>query len=90
VEKDGIYVTIVCPGYVRTKVSENAFTGDGSAYGKMDETHQKAIRPENAAPRIVDGILKKKHEVVVGGKETLAIPLKRFLPSLVARMVRMK
>lgn len=90
VEKDGISVTIVCPGYVRTNISENAFTGDGSAYGKMDTTHQKAIRPEEAAPRIVDGILNKKHEVIVGGKETLAIQLKRFAPSLMARMVRMK
>lgn len=90
VEKDGVYVTIVCPGYVRTNISTNAFTGDGSAYGKMDHTHEKAIRPEKAALRIVDGILKKKHEVVVGGKETRAIPLKRFIPSLVARMVRMK
>jgi len=90
VEKDGISVTIVCPGYVRTNVSTNAFTGNGSAYGKTDMTHQKAIGPEEAAPRIVSGIVKKKHEVIVGGKETLAIPLKRFLPSLIARMVRMK
>ena len=90
VEKDGVYVTIVTPGYVRTKVSENALRGDGSAYGKMDETHQKAITPERAAPIIVAGILKKKHEVSVGGKEIYAIALKRFVPSIVARMVRMK
>jgi hypothetical protein len=56
----------------------------------MDATHENAIRPEKAAPKILDGILKKKHEVTVGGKEIYAIQLKRFFPSLVARMVRLK
>ncbi len=88
VEKDGIYVTLVCPGYVRTNVSINALTGDGTPFGRMDETHDKAIRPEKAARIIIDGVARRKHEVIVGGKETWAIPLKRFLPSLLARAVR--
>ena len=33
VAKDGIAITIVCPGYIRTDVSRNAMTGDGSAFG---------------------------------------------------------
>lgn len=89
-EKDGIRVTIVCPGYIRTKVSENALRGDGSAYGKLDETHAKAMLPEVAAPKIIDGVAARKHEVRVGGKEIWAIALQRFLPGLVARMLRMK
>ena len=89
-EKDGIRVTIVCPGYVRTKVSENALRGNGSRYGKIDDTHARAMRPEDAAPRIVDGVAKGKQEVRVGGKEIWAIALKRFFPRLTSRMVRMK
>jgi short-subunit dehydrogenase len=89
-EKDGIRVTIVCPGYVRTKVSENALRGDGTRHGKLDPTHERAMLPEVAAPKIIDGVASGKHEVRVGGKEILAVPLKRFLPGLVARMVRMK
>ena len=88
--KHGIRVTIVCPGYVRTKVSESAITSDGSAYGKTDPTHANAMRPEVAAKKIVDGIAKAKHEVRVGGKEIYAILLQRFLPRLVARVTRMK
>jgi short-subunit dehydrogenase len=90
VQKDGIDVTIVCPGYVRTNISFNAVRGDGSAHGKMDATHDKAIRPEQAAPRIVAGVARRKREVVVGGAETWAIVAKRFLPALFARAVRMK
>jgi len=90
VAKDGIAVTVVCPGYIKTNVSENALRGDGSRYGKMDETHVKAMLPDKAAPRIIDGVAKRKAEVRVGGKEIHAILLQRLFPSLVARMVRMK
>jgi short-subunit dehydrogenase len=89
-EKDGIRVTIVCPGYIRTKVSENALRGDGSKYGQLDETHRNAMLPEDAAPRIIDGVAKNKLEVRVGGKEIYAIALKRFVPGLAARVIRLK
>jgi dehydrogenase/reductase SDR family member 7B len=90
VAKDGIDVTIVCPGYIRTNVSRNALTGDGSAFGQMDRTHDRAMLPEECARRIVNAVAKRKQELVVGGKETWAVPLQRFTPRLVARMVRMK
>ena len=89
-EKDGIRVTIVCPGYIRTKVSENALRGDGSRYGATDDTHKDAMLPEAAAPTILDGVAKGKREVRVGGKEIHAILMKRLLPGLVARVIRLK
>ena len=88
--KDGIAVTIVCPGYIRTNVSRNALTGDGSAHGKMDDTHAGAMPPARLAARALDAIAARRREVVIGGKERWAVPLQRFVPALVARMVRMK
>ena len=88
--KDGIVITMVVPGYVRTNVSQNALRGDGSAYGKLDETHANAMLPEDAAPRIIDAVAKKKAEVRVGGKEIHAVLLRRFLPSLIRRVLRVK
>ena len=90
VSKDGIVITIVCPGYIRTNVSRNALTGNGKAFGKMDSTHERAMRPEEAARRIVNAVADRKQELLVGGKETWAVPLKRFIPRLVSRIVRMK
>ena len=89
-DRHGIRVTIVCPGYIRTRVSENALRGDGTRHGQLDETHAKAMLPEVAAPKIIDGVAKGKLEVRIGGREIHAIVLKRFLPSLVARVVRLK
>jgi dehydrogenase/reductase SDR family member 7B len=88
--KDGIAITIVVPGYVRTKISENALRGDGTQHGQLDETHAKAMLPEVAAQRIVDAVAKKKAEVRVGGKEIWAVALRRFLPGLTRRILRVK
>jgi len=33
VERYGLAVTVVSPGYIRTNLSLNAVTGDGSKYG---------------------------------------------------------
>ena len=88
--RDGISITIVVPGYVRTRVSENALRGDGTAYGKLDETHAKAVSPESIAPKIIDAVARRKAEVRVGGKEIWAVTLRRFLPGLVRRILRVK
>ena len=86
----GLTITIVVPGYVRTKVSENALRGDGSKHGQLDETHAKAMLPERAAAKIVDAIAAKKAEVRVGGKEIWAVLLRRFLPGLTRRVLRVR
>lgn len=86
--KHGIRVTIVCPGYIRTKVSENALRGDGSRYGRTDDTHAKAMLPGDAAPKILRAVAAEKEEVHVGGKEIYAIPLQRHFPRIAARILR--
>ncbi|HWW62757.1 MAG TPA: SDR family oxidoreductase [Thermoanaerobaculia bacterium] len=88
--KHGIVVTIVVPGYIRTNVSENALRGDGSRYGTMDETHQRAMLPDVAAPKIIDAVAKKKPEMRVGGKEIWAVPLRRLFPGVLRRVMRMR
>lgn len=88
VEGRGIRVTIACPGYVRTQISAQALTGDGSAFGITDENIQKGIPPEECAAAIARGIERNELEVLVGGTETFGVYLKRFFPSLAARVVR--
>jgi len=86
--KDGIRVTMVVPGYVRTNVSQNALKGDGAAYGVVDETHAKAMLPAVAAEKIIDAVEKGKAEVRVGGMEIHAVLLRRFFPGLLRRILR--
>lgn len=86
--RDGISVTLICPGFIRTQVSINAVTGDGSPLGEMDQAQDQGMSPEACAEGIFKALLKKKEEVYIGGKETLAVYLKRFLPGLFSRILR--
>lgn len=86
--QDGLHVTMVCPGFIRTNVSMNALTGDGSPQQSMDEATNKGLSPEQCARKILRAIRKQKAEVYIGGKEILAVYLNRFWPGLLRRMLR--
>jgi short-subunit dehydrogenase len=88
VYKDNIGVTVVCPGYIKTNVSINAVTAEGSAHGKMDKGQEKGMLPEKCAEGIVNAVAKGKDEFYIGGKELLAITFNRLFPSLFINIVK--
>ena len=88
-DSKGIYVTMICPGWVRTNVSMNALLGDGTKLNQMDSTTSDGLEPKAIAKKIVKAIINKKNEVYLGGlKEVSSVYLKRFWPGLFARIVR--
>ena len=85
---DNIRITIVCPGFIRTNVSINALTGDGSILNEMDEAQDKGMPPDECAKQIISAIENQKEEVLVGGKEKYAVYLKRFFPKIFSKILR--
>ena len=83
-----IYITLVIPGFVKTNVSMNALTEDGKALDQMDDELAKGMTAEQCARKIIQGAEKEKHDLLLGGKETMAVYIKRFYPGLLARIVR--
>ncbi|MEZ4865940.1 MAG: SDR family oxidoreductase [Caldilineaceae bacterium] len=88
VREAGVQVTLICPGYVKTNLSLHALTGVGGEHGQVDPTQAKGIAPEKLAERILQAIVRQKAEVLIGGKEVLAVYLKRFFPSLYQRVIQ--
>lgn len=86
--KDNIHVTMVCPGFIQTNLSVNALTAEGLPQKKMDKTQYKKKSPEWCARQILRAIEKQREEVYIGGKEVLAVYLKRFLPSFFSKIIR--
>ena len=84
----GIRVTLVCPGRVRTNISLRALDKGGKPHGKMDPGQAGGISVEKAARTIVTAVRKGRREVLVGGKELVMVPIKRFFPGLCARLAR--
>jgi dehydrogenase/reductase SDR family member 7B len=87
-EKNGIQITIVCPGKIKTNVSINALTSDGGTHGHMDESHVNSMSADECAKRIIDAMLANKEEVLIGGKELKAVFVKRFFPKLFSKIIR--
>ncbi len=85
---DGLRVTIVCPGFVRTEVSRNALTGDGSRLGTMDEATDRGISAEQCAKELVEATAREREEVLVGGRERLGVYLRRYAPSVFSMVIR--
>ena len=86
--KDNIRVTMICPGFIRTPITLSALTGDGSPLDKMDEGQYKGKPVDWCARRIVSAIEKNKQELYIGGREVMAVYLKRFFPRLFSRVIR--
>ena len=79
---DHIDVTIVCPGFVRTAISQNALEGSGLSHGKMDPKTDKGTDPAVCAYDILRGVANRKHEFYVGYLGSTTIYLRRFAPRL--------
>ncbi len=84
----GIGVTLVCPGFIRTNISVNALTGDGSPQGTMDEAQAHGMPPDACAWKIIAAVEKGKSEVYIGGRELMGVYIKRFAPGLFDRIIR--
>ncbi len=85
---ENVKVLIVCPGKIRTNISINAYTGDGSKHGKMDDSTNKGLSPEDCARKILKGIENNKEEILIGGNDIKAVFLKRFFPTLFSIIIR--
>jgi dehydrogenase/reductase SDR family protein 7B len=86
--REGIKITIVCPGYVRTAVSDHAVGPTGEKHGRTDASTARGIAPERCAAALVRGVARGREEIYVGGGEVIAIYLKRLAPWLLSRIVR--
>ena len=81
-ESSGIYVTIACPGRVKTNISVNALAGDGKKHGDRDPGQEGGITPEECAVSYLKAIYRRKKEVLIGRKELIMVYLKRYFPGL--------
>lgn len=86
--KDGIRITMICPGRVCTNISRYALDKGGKPHGKLDPGQASGMSAERAAEIIIRAVRKGKREVLVGRKELLMVYVKRFFPGLCAILSR--
>lgn len=85
---NGIRVTMVCPGFIRTGISLSALKGDGSRHAKMDPELAQGMPADECARRILKAVASGKEDVCIGAaRERGLVYLKRFFPGLLTRMI---
>jgi len=85
-KKFNIMSSVIIPGRVRTSISLHALNAEGREYGKLDDGQARGIDPEKAARIIIKGMIRKKHEILVGKGELLMLHIRRYLPWLFFRI----
>ena len=86
-EKDGVDVTLICPGFVQTNIAKNALTADGSQQQTDDLATQNGLQVAVFTQKMIRAIEQKKFEAFIGKGETKEIYLKRFFPKLLHKVV---
>lgn len=83
-----IKISLVYPGFIKTNISENAYSGDGSKHGKVDPGIQEGIDSRVCAKQIISAIESGRLEVVIARpKEKFAIFLHKYFPRLFAKLI---
>lgn len=86
--REGIKVTLICPGFIRTQVTMNAITGDGGQYRRMDPSTERGMAPEECARQAWRAVERDREEVLIGWRESMFVRVKRFVPALMSYAVK--
>lgn len=77
----GIRVHVILPGSVKTGVSVNSLTGDGSRRGKNDVNIENGMDPNHAAQIMLNGIASGARDIPVAeGMELMALQMRAQNP----------
>jgi dehydrogenase/reductase SDR family protein 7B len=85
--RSGVQISLICPGYIKTNISQNALLGGGEPLGRDDAGEPKGMNVSICATRIMQAIERDKDEAIVAGLEGLAVQVKRFFPAIYNRAV---
>ena len=90
--EDGVGVTVVHPGGIRTRIAESARTGSGVSVEEYEQGRKqfaKLLRmpPEQAAAQIVTAIEKRRPRLLIGWSAKVPDVLVRLMPGTYWRLI---
>ncbi|CBN75849.1 conserved unknown protein [Ectocarpus siliculosus] len=84
----GVGVLNIFPGYVRTSLSVNALTADGTKHAQMDATTAQGRDPREVADEIWQAVSEDQDEVVIADLKTkVAVLLRALAPRVLFRIM---
>ena len=84
--KEGLHVMIFAPGFTASNIRFRALTADGTPQGETPRNEEKMMSADTVARNLVNGVYKRKREVILTPIGKLTVLLNKFFPSLVDRL----
>ena len=85
--KTGVHVMTVCPGFTATNIRNAMLTNDGSELGVSPRDENKMMTVESVANIIVQGVIKRKREIILTFEGKLTVILNKCFPSLTDKLI---
>lgn len=84
--KDNLHVMIFAPGFTASSIREKALVADGSRQGETPRDEGKMMTSEECARHLINGIKKRKAQMVLTPVGKTLVILNKFFPRLVDKL----
>lgn len=85
--KNNIHVMVACPGFTASNIRNVALNSEAKPQGESSMEEEKMMTAEEVALRIVNGIVKRKREVIMTGQGKLTVFLQKLFPKWLDQLV---
>ncbi len=85
---EGVDITMIFPGFVKTDIRKNALGNEGKTLGKSHIDEKGVMSVEKCAEIIIKGIKKRKREIIMTTRGKIGIFLKPFFPKLIDKIAK--
>jgi short-subunit dehydrogenase len=82
-----VHVMVVCPGFTKSNIRNQALIADGSTQAESPLDEQKIMSAEEVAQHIYQGMMHKRRDLVLTFQGKLTVWLNKFFPSFLDKMV---
>jgi short-subunit dehydrogenase len=84
--KDNLHVMIFAPGFTASNIREQALVADGTQQGETPRDESKMMSAVKCAEYLVNGVKKRKAEIILTPIGKFLVILNKFFPRLVDRL----
>lgn len=85
--KTGVHVMVACPGFTASNIRNTALVADGSLQGESSMKEERMMSAGEVARLIVDGVRKRRRDLIITGQGRLTVFMSRFFPKLTDKLV---
>lgn len=85
--KNNLHVMIACPGFTASNIRNVALNSEAKPQGESSMVEEKMMSAEEVANRIINGVEKRKRELIMTSQGKLTVFLQKFFPQWLDSLV---